>query len=283
MSSLQLKAFHAVARFGSFSAAAERLALTQPAISDHVRKLETAHGTRLFERGPKGATLTGIGRKLYAITERLAEAEAEAEELLSRARRLEEGELAIGADAAVHVLPLVGRFRARFPRIGIRLTGGNSDGLIQALRNFAIDFAVAAKRPAEADIGAIRLRQDRMIAVAAASRRASTITLAGLANETLILREPGSTTREIVLGMLARAGVTPRERLEIEGREASQEAVAQGLGLAVISEGELGPDSRLMKLTLADASDTMEEWLLYLKSRASLRLIEAFLDSIPAA
>ena len=74
----QLKAFHAVAAHGGFSRAAEALGLTQPAVSDHVRKLEEAYGVQLFTRGPAGVALTDMGRKLFAIAERQFEAEAEA-------------------------------------------------------------------------------------------------------------------------------------------------------------------------------------------------------------
>ena len=93
MSFAQLKAFHAVAHQGGFSKAAIVLSLTQPAISDHVRKLEETHGIQLFLRAARGVALTETGRKLYAITERLFEAEAQASELLMRAETLEEGHL----------------------------------------------------------------------------------------------------------------------------------------------------------------------------------------------
>ena len=86
----QLKAFHAVAVNGGFSKAAERLALTQPAISDHIRKLEDAYGSELFLRRRGGVELTPFARKLFALTERIFEAETEALELLSRAKGLEE-------------------------------------------------------------------------------------------------------------------------------------------------------------------------------------------------
>ena len=108
----QLKAFHAVAVHGGFSRAAEALGLTQPAVSDHVRKLEETYGVQLFTRAASGVALTEMGRKLFAIAERQFEAEAQAAELLARGRRLEEGQLTIGADAAVHILPALARFRA---------------------------------------------------------------------------------------------------------------------------------------------------------------------------
>ena len=170
----QLKAFHAVARQGGFSRAAEHLALTQPAVSGHVRKLEETYGVQLFLRGPQGVTLTDLGRALFAIAERQFETEAQAVELLSKARRLEAGQLTIGADAAVHILPQVARFRTRFPGVSIRLVAGNSAELLAKLESFAIDLAVTAERPSLDAFVATRLSQDRLVAVAPMLRSRAT-------------------------------------------------------------------------------------------------------------
>ena len=129
----QIKAFHAVAIHGGFFRAAERLALTQPAVSDYMRKLEKTCGVQLFNRTARGVEMTAMGRKLFAVTERQFEAEAQALDLLSRAKTLEEGQLTIGADAAVHVLPQIARFREKYPRISLRLVSGNSAELLERL------------------------------------------------------------------------------------------------------------------------------------------------------
>ncbi len=276
----QLKAFHAVAQYGGFSRAAERLALTQPAVSDHIRKLEETYGVQLFLRSPRGAALTALGRKLFAVAERHFEAEAEALELLSRAATLEEGQLTIGADAAVHVLPRVARFRERFPRIALRLVSGNSAELLARLESFAIDIAVTAERPTSDAILSKRLRQDRLVAVGsrATAHKGSKLPFARLAEQPLILREEGSMTRKLLLEEMRRRGLRPATSIEIESREAAREAAAQGLGLAVMSEGELVPDQRLRTFAIPDWNVTMEEWLLCLRARAGLHAIRAFFD-----
>jgi len=278
----QLKAFHAVALDGSFSRAALRLNLTQPAISDHVRKLEETHGVQLFRREPRGIRMTEMGRKLFAITERQFEAEAQALDLLSRARTLEEGQLTIGADAAIHVLPQVARFRDKYPAIAIRLVTGNSAELLARLESFAIDLAVTAERPASDAILARLLRRDRLVAVAPGEgpRR---MTLEKLIAMPLILREEGSVTRRLLLEELRRRNLKPATTLDIESREAAREAVAQGLGVAVMSEGELVPDGRIRMVTISDWQAEMEEWLLCLKARAGLHVIRSFFDELPKA
>jgi aminoethylphosphonate catabolism LysR family transcriptional regulator len=281
MTYAQLKAFHAVAQQGGFSKAALGLSLTQPAISDHVRKLEEAHGVQLFLRAARGVRLTETGRKLYAITERLFEAEAQASELLMRAETLEEGHLTVGADAAVHVLQHINRFKKEFPRIAMRLVAGNSADLISKLLTFAIDVAVTAEHPQNESIGCFKLREDRLVVVApkqAALLKGPRVSLAAMAAAPLVLREEGSTTRRLLLEELQKRNLSPRNTIEVEGREAVVESVAQGLGVAVMSRGEISPDGRLRILEFSDWPVKMEEWLLFLRARSELHLIRSFLE-----
>ncbi|MBI2718537.1 MAG: LysR family transcriptional regulator [Rhizobiales bacterium] len=280
----QLLAFHAVATQGGFSRAAEKLSLTQPAVSDHVRKLEETYGVQLFNRAARGAELTALGRGLFAITERLLEAEGQARELLSRAKTLDEGQLTIGADAAVHVLLHIVRFHQNHPRITLRLVTGNSAELLARLESLSIDLAVTAERPSSEAVLARRLKQDRLVAVIreeSTFQKERSLSLTRLAELPLILREEGSATRRLLLEELRRRGLRPSIAIEIESREAAREAVAQGLGVAVMSEGELVPDSRLRTIRISDWQASMEEWLLCLKSRADLHIIRSFFDVLP--
>jgi aminoethylphosphonate catabolism LysR family transcriptional regulator len=276
----QLKAFHAVAVNGGFSKAAERLSLTQPAISDHIRKLEDAYGSELFLRRRGGVELTSFARKLFAVTERMFEAETEALELLSRAKGLEEGSLSIGADAATHVLPLIRRFRERYPKIQVRLVAGNSAQLLTKLDRFEIDFAVIAEAPPQQDYHARLLREDDIQAFAAATHpfaRREEISLADFAAQPVVLREEGSATRGLLLAEIASRALVLTNVMEIESREAAREAVASGMGVGVISSAEIVPDARLHMLRFSDWQARMSEWLVCLTARADLQIIRAVL------
>lgn len=276
----QLKAFHTVARFGGFSKAADRLALTQPAISDHIRKLEEAHGAELFVRKRGGVALTDTARKLYAITERLFEAEDQALELLNRAGALKEGTLALGADAVSHVLPLMARFRERHPVIAVKLIAGNSADLLAKLDAFEIDFAVIAELPGGAGYETRLLRSDPVVAFCAASHpfaKRDAISFADFMGQPVVLREEGSATRRLLLAEAVARGVAIASPIEIESREGAREAVARGLGFGIVSAGELVPDPRLHTLSFTDWDMTMSEYLVCLKSRTSLNLIRAVL------
>jgi LysR family transcriptional regulator, low CO2-responsive transcriptional regulator len=274
----QLKAFHAVATHGGFSRAAHKLVLTQPAVSDHIRKLEETHGVELILRKRGGIALTDLGRKLYAITERLFEAESEAEALLARSRKLDEGSLTIGADAAVHILPVLSHFRERYPKVSVKLISGNSAALLAKLDAFEIDFAVIAAKPNSGQYASRLLREDRLAAFVSAGHplaQRKKLSLAEFLKWPIVLREQGSVTRTLLLDELGRRGIALREAMEIETREASLEAVASGLGIGVVSSGEFIADGRLRMLAFSDWTAAMREWLVCLAGRADLHLMKA--------
>jgi aminoethylphosphonate catabolism LysR family transcriptional regulator len=246
-----------------------------------VRKLEEGYGVQLFIRRARGVTLSDLGRRLFAITERQFEAEAQAHELLSRAQTLEEGQLTIGADAAVHILPQIGRYKARYPRIAIRLLAGNSAELLERLLDFSIDIAVTAEKPNSDAVELVKLREDTLVAVVAAGSplgRRSRIAFNELVSLPMVIREEGSATRRLLTEEAQRRGLALSDVTEVEGREAAREAAAEGLGLAVMSMAELASDKRLKVLAITGWDARMEEWLLWLKARADLHVIRAFLD-----
>jgi LysR family transcriptional regulator, low CO2-responsive transcriptional regulator len=283
MTSAQLKAFYAVAKFGSFTLAAQHLSLTQPAISDHIKKLEVSYGTALFRRVAKGVKLTDIGAKLFAIAERHSETESEAKLLLSQAKELEAGELALGADAAVHIMPHLAIFRSQHPKIGIKFVSGNTNQLIANLKDYTIDFAIVAMLPADETISALHLGTQKIVAIVSAKStlaKRKSLTLRELAHRTIIVREHGSITRSITMNALQKLSLIPSQIIEAETRETSQELVAQDLGFALVPKAEITPDPRIVAITLADCDEEMSEWLLCLKARQNLRIIQAFLGTV---
>ena len=108
---VQLRAFHYVAISGGFSRAAEELLLTQPAISDQVRKLEEEYDILLFNRQRKQVTLTPSGEKLLAITRRMFDTESQALELLSESRALRAGVVWVNCFDNGHISSPFGGFK----------------------------------------------------------------------------------------------------------------------------------------------------------------------------
>jgi len=275
----QLRAFHAVARHGGFTRAAKKLHLTQPAVSDQVRKLESHFGVRLFERRKRAVTLTTLGRQLMIITARFFENEQEAIELLSRSQALKTGHIRMAADAAFHVLPLIARFKKRYPGIFVTLKSGNSDWVLSRLFDLETDIGILAGIPAEPELEQLTLRNDPLVAYVALDHPLAGrphISMEELAKWPMVLREPGSITRALVEDGFGARGLTLNIAMEAQGREAAREAVAAGIGAGMVSEAEFGHDRRLKKLPVPDCALAMTESLVCLESSLHQRTVSAF-------
>ena len=278
---VQLRAFHYVAIHGGFSRAAEHLHLTQPALSDQVRKLEEEYDVILFNRRKKQVTLTAAGRRLLDVTHRFFEVETQALELLSESRALSAGTLRIVADSAMHLLHVLRPFRAKYPKVRLSLCDGNSQEVLDALFNYEADIGVLGDMPPNRDVEVVRLSTTPLVAFAAVGSEAagaSSLTLRQLSRYPLVLREPGSKTREKLQEAARRAGIELTAAIEAEGREAIREIVASGAGVGVVSEAEFGHDPRVVKIPLAGESLTMDEALICLRERAGGKLVKAFMD-----
>jgi len=255
----QLRAFHAVAESGSVTEAARRLGLTQPAVTVQVRSLERDRGVRLFDRGPDGLAPTEAGEALHRITSRLFRLYQDAADALQGAAELSFGTLRIGADGPFAAIPILARFAGRYPGVRIEARMGNAPETLAALEDSRVDVAVltldAAARPA-LHIAPLRDQGLRILMPQGHAWAArSGIAAAELDGVTMIGREEGSATREALDRACAAAGSRPVIRLSLGSREAVREAVAAGLGLAAVLDGETGNDPRLTDRPLDAAAD----------------------------
>ncbi|RVD50876.1 MAG: LysR family transcriptional regulator [Mesorhizobium sp.] len=278
---VQLRAFHQVAISGGFSRAAEALFLTQPAISDQVRKLEEEYDVLLFNRNKKQVTLTHSGQKLLEITHRMFDTEQQALELLTESRALRSGTLRIVADAAHHLLHILGSFRARYPGVQVSVRAGNTETVISSLYSYDADIGVLGEVPAGRDFEVLKLNSTPIIAFTSIDHPLAgkkSLTLMQLAQESLVMRERGSKTRQKLEDLAAASKVELRPVIEAEGREAVREIVASGAGIGFVSAAEFGQDSRLVPITIDAPETLMDEALICLRERSGGKLVRAFLD-----
>lgn len=280
---VQLRAFHNVAIHGGFSRAAEALFLTQPAISDQVRKLEEEYDILLFNRKKKQTTVTEQGERLLEITKRLFENEAQALEYLSKNREFSAGTLRIKLDSANHVLATLNRFREKFPLVKIEIRTGNSEDVINALYAYEADIGVLGTVPENTDFDVVHLGASPIIAFTAKTNLIHTgthPTLKKLSKLPLVLREPGSKTRQKLNVAANEAGVELIAAIEAEGREAVHEIVSSGVGIGFVSAKEFSPDDRLEPLNISGKPILMEETVVSLKERNGGKLISAFAEMV---
>lgn len=255
--------------------------LTQPAVSDQVRKLEQEYDTSLFDRRRKQVTLTARGTQLLEITHRLFEVEAQALELLTETRDVARGTLRIIADSAHHITEVLTRFRARFPKVSIAMRTGNSQDVLNALYAYDADIGVLGNMTPNADFVEIKLGSSPIVGFAAkgiASSLRPKATLKEIAAFDLVLREQGSKTRQKLDEESARQGVDLVAAIEAEGREAVHEIVASGAGIGFVSDAEYGQDARLHKFQIDGPVIPMVESVACLSQRKDVRLIRSFLE-----
>lgn len=277
---VQLRAFHYVAISGGFSRAAEALFLTQPAISDQVRKLETEYDVRLFNRERKQVSPTPAGEQLLEITRRLFEVEAQAMEMLSQTRAVKSGHLTICADAAHHVTNILGPFQKKYPNVFVSVTASNTEAVTNMLNTYEADIGVLGQRPKSDDYEIIRLNSTPIVAFASigsAAAKKSTIKMEELAKLPLVMREKGSKTRAKFEDFARKKGIELQVKIEAEGREAVREIVASGEGVGIVSDAEFGKDARLKRIAISNSDLTIHEAIICLKERTESPLIRSFM------
>lgn len=251
-----LRVFAAVAEQRGFSRAAAALHLSQPAVSKAVRQLEREVGVPLVERAGRASRLTMAGERLAARARELLGVEAAAEEELRALRGLEAGSLRVGASTtiATYLLPpILARFHEAHPAIAQRVVSANTRAIARALLERRLDVALVEGPVEHSRIEAIRWREDELVVIAPpdhplVARRK--VRAAELEPERFIVREQGSGTRAVAERALAKHGVRPRAALQLGSTEAVKQAVAAGLGLAIVSRSAAADQLELGRIAL---------------------------------
>ncbi|WP_419901862.1 LysR substrate-binding domain-containing protein [Kiloniella sp.] len=281
MNLTQLRAFDAVAREGSFTRAAERLSISQPAVTTHIRALEERYEVSLFRRGSRGVELTDVGTDLAGISARIFAMEIEASELLSATKNLTRGTLRIAAGSPYFIVPILAAFQKKFPDVHVGLNIGNSQKVTADLLTEKVDLALQTGWEENSLVEAIPFHTHRVVVfchhehpLAIADRHS--VKLDELIDEKMIWREPQSITRQVFEGACKAAGVDITPVMEVASRETLLEVVAAGLGLGIVSSHELPNDQRIHVMEVEDAKLETTEYLLTLKRRRDLRVVKEF-------
>jgi LysR family transcriptional regulator, low CO2-responsive transcriptional regulator len=276
-------AFYETVRQGSITAAARHLSLSQPTITARIQQLEKHYGVELFHRRGSRVELTQTGAQLMPLIDRMMQSEREIDSALRNEHELCTGTFRLGTTGPYYILPAVAAFRRRYPRVQIGIEVGNSQAMLDALVEYRVDVAVSSNRVDDPALSRHRLAGDLLVLVVdpahALARRRST-DLGVLGSETLLLREPGSSTRDATEAALRRRGVQPAAVIEIGSREAICEAVRHGLGCTLMPAGEVPRGASLATVPIEPDGPVMHEYLYHLKSRGSARLIAAFMSTL---
>lgn len=283
----QLQIFEASVRLGSFSRAAEELFVTQPTVSMQIKKLADALGLPLFEQIGRNVRPTDVGRELYESCRRIFENLANLEMKISEHKGMKRGRLRLGVvtTAKYFVPEVLGEFCRLYPGIDVALKVSNRDRIIERLNTHEDDLYIMGQAPDEGiDIESYPLAPNPLVLLAPRDHPLvgeKNIPLERIAEEPLILREPGSGIRDATLRMFEQKGLRPKVRMELGSNEAIKHAVVGGLGLAMLSLHTLsleGPDGPVTLLDV-EGFPIMRHWhLVYPKGKELSLVAEAFLE-----
>jgi DNA-binding transcriptional LysR family regulator len=241
----QLRTLTTVAKLGSFSAAARELRLTQPAVSLQIRDLEERVGLRLIDRIGKKARATAAGEDLIAHAERMM---AEADRALTAMRGHKEGHvgrvhLGTGPTALAYILPpTLQRLREDHPEIELIITTGTTHEITERLLENVLDLGLTAL-PVDSDkFDVVPIRDDEMVAIfpADSSDIPAAVRPADVAGRPLILEYHRVNANRLTRAWLKDGGVDVKPALQFDGIEPIKDAVAAGLGMAIVPRPALG-------------------------------------------
>ena len=279
MNFAQIKAFHAVALTGSFSAAAKQLHLTQPAVSLQMQALQRGYSAALIYRRGSETVLTEDGKQLLAITRRLFSVISETDEFLQQIDSMEQGTLRLGADSPSHIINLAAKFHLLYPRIKITMKFGNTHEINTNILKHDIDVAILNQLEPHERLFSMPLFSSRLVVLVSKkntwSKRKS-IQLSELHGINLIRRERGSATRALIDKTLSEHSIEPNYAIEVDSREAVRESVAHDIGASLMQRSEIGSDPRIHTLALQDLNLSIDEYLVHLRERGNSRIISAF-------
>jgi DNA-binding transcriptional LysR family regulator len=259
MDTRQLAAFCEVVDRKSFSQAAERLGVTQPAVSLQVRSLEKRLGAKLLDRSGRRVEPTEAGLRLYRAAQRMLSAEDQLLEELAGADSEVQGELALGASTGPGgtVVPvLLCEFQREHPDVTVALSVSDTNRVIEQVAERELELGVVGAAPRHRGVTFEPFFRDEVVLAVPAGHAfaGKQVSLDDLRGEQLILMQDGAGVRQVIEEELRRANVRARDldiRLELGLQESVKSAVLAGYGITFISRSGVEPE--LAAGTLATA------------------------------
>lgn len=279
----QLLAFASIMQEGSFSAAAQRLGVTQSALSQHVKKLEHQVGARLVIRSAQGLELTQAGADMFELVERFQSISKEIEERLSGFSNFDTGHLNIIANAPQPALSSIARYGNAYPNVEINFSLFDWTRTMAMLSDHTVDIAFVTRPRFQQDCVYKKLCETEYVLYVRsdhpwASR--TSVALTELASETLILPERGSLTQKVVTKALQSHRIEPRRKMITTSFPVMKEAILHGIGVGIFLANASAPSQKLVQVCIDGIEDAFEIFAAVPKHKAGLRLVQSFWDGL---
>jgi DNA-binding transcriptional LysR family regulator len=258
LENFRLQVFRAVAEHLSFRKAAERLFLTQPAVTLQIKALENSLGVRLFDRSGNRVTLTSQGTTLLRYASQIATLASEAEREVVAKDGQFSGELSLGVSTTIaqYVLPrLIGAFLAEHPRVHLSVDSGNTEKVADLLLADRVSIGLIEGPARQRGVHTEPFMRDELVLIVPPDSDSTHFTAQQLLASSLLMREAGSGSRRVVESALEKAGFKLkafRRVMNLDSTESIKSAVEAGLGLGFVSRWAISKELELGALKVAD-------------------------------
>ncbi len=285
----QLRIFYFAAKHGSFSAAAEALFITQPAVTKQIQQLQAAHGVKLLNRFGKKMVLTDAGEALYSFADRIFQIESQAEENLRDFQQRKSGRLRIHASESfgAYYLPfIINLFRKKYPKIDIALNIFTNQHIVENTIRLENDLGFISSPLEHKKLVVSEILEDRLILIVPPSHpfaRKKVLDPWKLEGQSIIMHEKGSASRNIVDEFIRKNNLFVSVTLELSNNEAIKRAVEQGLGLSLISKNVVREEierKKLKPIPLADPTLKRKFYLIYHKDKYLSQPFQMFVQMV---
>jgi len=285
----QLRVFYKAAKNLNFTAAANELFITQPAVTFQVKSFEEYCELKLFKKKGRRVYLTDEGKSLFEYAARIFQYEKEIENAIDEMRELKRGVLRLGTTKtyARYFMPLmITSFHKNFPSIKIQLNEGSSADMIYSLADFKIDVAIIAKAIDHAGVNFFPFSREEMALIVAPDHPLAgkkEVSFKDLAKEPFIMKENGSGTRKLVEELFARAKCEPNILMETSNTEFIKQLVNRGEGVSFLVKEAVAAELKnkdLIAVPLKGHKILLDVSIAYLKGQVLSPPARAFVDTL---
>ena len=285
----QLRVFYHAAKNLNFTAAANELFITQPAVTYQMKAFEEFCNLKLFKKRARRLFLTDEGRALFEYTEKIFQYEKEIENAIEDMRELKRGVLSLGTTKAYarYFMPLMlSTFHKNYPNIKIQLNEGSSLEMTYSLLDFKIEVAVIAQAGELPEVDFFPFSKEEMALIVAPGHhftKKKAIAIKDLANEPFIMKEKGSGTRKLVEQLFSNENCSPDILMETSNTEFIKQLVQRGEGISFLVKEAVAAEikeKKLVQVALKGRKVFLDVSIAYLKGQVLSPPAKAFVDTL---
>ncbi len=277
----EIRTFNAVVSAGNFTRAAQRLGISQPAVTAQMRKLEARFNGPLLERVSHGVRLTELGQRLYRITAQFAELDQNVRALVQPGSGGSLEEIRVATASPLVFMPLIARFVREYPDVSLKLHTATTDECYDVLANREVDIGLFPMHWEDRRLSRLAYRDHHLIAIVPLSHPLATeptLSLHQLCGESLIFSRRYSYTQQLLDRLIQQAGLALQSGILIDSRTDICEAVVHGLGIGFAFRGDIPAQGEYAVIPITEAEEAVTEHVVWLRNRADLPEVRCFVD-----